>query len=69
MVAEQEGIGTGRRKASILLAALHQVARQIDLDDGVSVDEDLLSEEEQKYLCEKFGVDSSKFDEILGVTS
>ena len=68
----KKGLALGVEKLPILLAALHQVARQIDIDDGVSVEEgegDFLSEEEQKYLCEKFGVDQSEFDEILGVTS
>jgi hypothetical protein len=53
VVAKQERIGTGGRKAPDSLS---------EESDG-----DLLSEEEQKYLCEKFGVDPSEFDEILGV--
>ena len=67
----KKGLALAIEKLPVLLAALHQAARQIDLDDGISDEQgeaEFLSEEEQRYLCEKFGVDPKEFEEILGVT-
>jgi len=64
----KKGLALAVDKLPVLLAALHQAARVIDQDDGVSEDRnvELLSEDERKYLCEEFGVDPNEFDDILG---
>lgn len=65
----KKGLAIALEKLPVLLAALHQAARAIDSDDGVSSedgDSELLSEEDRKYLCERFDVDPKEFDDILG---
>jgi hypothetical protein len=65
----KKGLALAVEKLPVLLAALHQAARTIDLDDGVAEDanSDLLNDDERKYLCDKFGVDPKEFDDILGL--
>jgi hypothetical protein len=66
-----KGLAFAVEKLPILLAALSQAGRLIDQDAGVLpsdgvTDPQLLSEEERKLLCEKFGIDASEIDEIFG---
>lgn len=64
----KKGLALAVEKLPVLLAALHQAGRQIDLDDGASNedgDDELLNQEERNYLCEKFALDPKEFDEIL----
>ncbi len=67
----RKGLAFAVEKLPILLAVLHQAAQLIDQSDGVlsdvgSTDSNLLSEQERKHLCDKFGIDQSEIDEIFG---
>lgn len=67
----KKGLAFAVEKLPILLAALHQAAQAIDhgietpRDDGGS-DGSLLTDQERRRLCDKFGIDPSEIDEIFG---
>jgi transcriptional coactivator p15 (PC4) len=66
----KKGLAFAVEKLPILLAALHQAAQLIDGNEHVepgagTSDSNLLSEQERRELCEKFGLDLSEIDEIF----
>ena len=67
----KKGLAFAVEKLPILLTALRQAAQVIDHgietpgDDG-GTDGNLLTDQERRRLCDKFGIDPIEIDEIFG---